>query len=228
MHAVRLSPFFLSKYELTQGQWLRFTGENPSRDTPQAYAINWNRERRPGSLLHPVEQVSWDECRLLLGRIGLELPSEAQWEYAARGGTGTPWWTGRTKESLAGAANLLDAYANENGGEATPSPELWLDDGHSVHAPVGSFRANPFGLHDVIGNVWEWCLDKPGNYAGVEPMSLDPVLEPWETDLRESRGGSHESPAYQASSAMRTPLSPSAKVPGIGLRPCRRVEFAER
>jgi len=79
VHEVALDPFFASKYEMTQGQWLRATRRNPSKFRPETGF----------SLLHPVELVSLAEARIVLARLGLELPSEAQWEYLARGGFGS-------------------------------------------------------------------------------------------------------------------------------------------
>src|SRR5262245_3631931 len=154
---VRVSPFFLSKYEMTQGQWLRVAGENPSRDNPQTYGRFWNREGKPGDLLHPVEQVSWFDCTAVLERLGLELPLEFQWEYGARGGTHTVWWCGNDRASIARAGNVADRFAKEHG-SGWGAWEEW-DDGNTSHARVGSYLPNAFGLHDVIGNVWEWCQD---------------------------------------------------------------------
>ena len=113
---------------------------------------------RSSILRNPVEQVSWEDCDLWLGRLGLVLPTEAQWEYAARGGTTTPRWTGLGTDGLAKAANLADAFCQQNDGPSSWKYESW-NDGYAVHAPVGSFAPNPFGLHDVLGNVWEWCRD---------------------------------------------------------------------
>ena len=109
-----------------------------------------------------------------LFKYDLELPTESQWEYAARGkwtnaeetpSSNAVFWTGNTVASLQGTLNIADM-----GGRRLGSPESWrfeatLDDGHMVHAPIGSFTPNPFGLHDMLGNVWEWCSDRFGAYT---------------------------------------------------------------
>jgi serine/threonine protein kinase/formylglycine-generating enzyme required for sulfatase activity len=100
-HEVELSPYFLSKYEMTQGQWQRFTDVNPSYYHRERYSPGWNRGRKGWTALHPVEQVSWFDCEAAMKRLGLLLPSEAQWEYGARAGTKTVWWTGNEKQALA-------------------------------------------------------------------------------------------------------------------------------
>lgn len=129
-HDVRLQPFFLSKYEMTQGQWLRLTGRTPS--------FEWD----PDNQTMPVENVSWEKCAELMRRLGLALPMELDWEYACRGGTSTERWTGATEDSLVGKENV-----------GQPGSRV---------AQVGSFAANPFGLYDMNGNLWEWCRDAHG------------------------------------------------------------------
>ncbi|MFN7671576.1 MAG: protein kinase domain-containing protein [Planctomycetota bacterium] len=98
---VRLDPFFLAKHELTQGQWQRWTGDNPAQ----------SKDRNDLSL--PVETVNWFTCRDTLQRFGLMLPSELQWEYGIRGGTTTDWWTGDDEKALLAAENI-------GGGELLP------------------------------------------------------------------------------------------------------------
>jgi len=213
---VVLAPFFLSKYEMTQGQWRRFTGKNPSQ-----YGAGATFGGKKISLLNPVEQVSWEDCQEVLGHLGLVLPTEAQWEYAARAGTGTVWWTGDKKETLQGAANLADGFARRNGaGGAGWTVEDWMDDGYLLHAPVGSFKPNGFGLHDVAGNVHEWCRDWYGEYdMPVRPGDGERRVPVREVQDRVIRGGSYGKPAVSARSAYRGGSTPGYGGGLLGLRP---------
>ncbi len=217
VHEVSLAPFFLSKYEMTQAQWLRITGSNPSN-----FPVGALYGEKRVTPLHPVDSVTWNAAHEILNRFGLDLPTEAQWEYAARGGTGTPWWTGRDRESLAGAANLLDATSRRALPPAIDQPfELWLDDGYAATAPVGRYKPNPFGFHDVAGNVWEWCLDRYGSYK--VPAAQD-TGERLLTDAqdRSVRGGTWHHLATGCRSSQRNHIAPSMSVM-TGLRPARRL-----
>jgi formylglycine-generating enzyme required for sulfatase activity len=222
-HAVTLSPFFLSKYEMTQGQWLRFTGSNPSTVGAHHSDPSWSRTRRKPDLLHPVESVSWNECNAVCARLGLTLPTEAQWEYAARAGTSSAWWTGDAPESLGeqAAANLADRWAFTHGASTWTTIEQWLDDGNSCHAPVGSYAPNAFGLHDVIGNLWEWCLDGYDDWFYGRSGEYDPVCDPLEFRFRINRGGSFEESAASSRSAFRNRTEPDGSGFAFGLRPAQ-------
>jgi formylglycine-generating enzyme required for sulfatase activity/predicted Ser/Thr protein kinase len=213
VHPVRLKPFFLSRHEMTQGQWLRFTGGNPSHYQP---ACRFGDKQH--SLLHPLENVSWVEARRALARLGLRLPTEAEWEYAVRAGTTTVWWTGNEKESLAGAVNLMDVSCDQSGGAADAPCEKWLDDGYVVHAPVNAFRPNHFGLYGMGGNAYEWCEDAwYSNYEGApDDGSARTAPSP---ATRVCRDACWDGPASSCRAAYRIWRGEEYRDCGLGVRP---------
>jgi len=220
---VRLAPFFMGKYELTQGQWLRMTGSNPSKYRP---GREFGSERVLFSLTHPVESVSWRDGNRWLQRWGLRLPTEAQWEYAARAGTRSVWWSGNAKAGLALAGNLADQALFQSTG-LRPF-EAWHD-GHVIHAPVGRFAANGFGLHDVIGNVYEWCRDP---FLSAEDRPERSGSDGWREHFpaalgdqvpRLYRGGAWSDPAFKGRSARRIWGDPDRRSNARGLRSMRDI-----
>ena len=236
VHEVTLAAFFISKYEMTQGQWQRFTGVNPSNYPPNwswSGDLHWSRSsERPAEpplnrneFWNPVEHITWTECQRVLEQLGLLLPTEAQWEYAARAGTSTVWWTGNEKESIGveGAGNLADGWTKRKGGARLWVYEDWLEDGWRSHAPVGSFQPNGFGLHDVIGNVSEFCRDWWGRYdeADVEPG--DGLRKITRARTRVGRGGSFRLIATYARSATRISFRPETAITHVGVRPARSL-----
>ena len=228
VHEVTLSPFFLSKYECTQAEWKAMTGGlDPSRNK-----AGQNLGDKLVTPRNPVERVSWedgvgDPGWLTRNRLGL--PTEAQWEYACRATTDTPWITGTDVAKLGTVADIGDAYLKRYSGGAIVVTEE-VDDGHVVHAPVGSFAANRFGLHDVHGNVYEWCRDlyNPGYYAalarGSEADRRDPPGPQGEgPGYRVLRGGSWRGNARLARSADRSNDLPATRSDNVGFRPARPV-----
>lgn len=197
VHDVEVAAFFIGKTEMTQGQWLRLAGENPSVSRSE---ISTNGET--GTLAHPVQNVSRPTCLRVLARAGCTLPTEEEWEYAARAGTTTPWWTGRDSKSLEGAANLRWGGA----------------DGFVSMAPVAQFRANAFGLHDVAGNVWEWCRDTFGPYGRASAPDASAGI------YGVYRGGGRGMGPSFARSARRWHAVPEIRNRSLGLRPARSID----
>jgi len=223
VHEVELSAHFLAKYELTQGQWERMAGQNPSEYGPWRYFHTWDPAGKGWNSLHPVEQVSWFDCTLWLPRVGLALPSEAQWEHGCRGGTTSIYACGNEKETLRGVANLMDAWAKAHGYQHFSHWEEWLDDGNSVHAVVGSYAANGFGLHEMHGNTWEWCLDPfVPSFYGRSPRR-DPVGSGDDATERVYRGGSFDDDASTARSSKRDADAPKFADDDIGVRPAKAI-----
>jgi len=147
-HPVTVPPFFMGKYPVTQSQWQAVMGDNPSR---------FKDENRP------VENVSRDDvvkfCQQLSEKTGKEyrLPSEAEWEYACRAGTTTPFYFGET---------ITTDLANYDGNYPYASEPKGVY--REKTTDVGSFPPNAFGLYDMHGNVWEWCADAwHDNYEGA-------------------------------------------------------------
>ena len=217
LHEVDLAPFLLAKHELTQGQWARLWTGARARARPSFYAPGGNTPGVTVTAAHPVEQVDFDSCVGTLQAQGLTLPTEAQWEYGCLGGATTQWIV--AKERLFQFANLADQTAQQAGAPWTCEP--WSD-GHVVHAPVGSFRPNAYGLFDVHGNVWEWCLDTASAYGSERPG--DGLRAEVPNGYRVYRGGSFDFPALNARAAYRSDSSPSVQSGNLGVRAARSLQ----
>ena len=177
-HQVTLTqPFYLGKTEVTQAQWQAKLGINPSyfRGNPN----------------NPVEQVSWNEIAGFNTATGLRLPTEAEWEYACRGGT-------------IAAFHSMPGYPNGTNDDSLLGNIAWdsSNSGDTTHA-VGEKAPNMFGLYDMSGNVREWCSDSFGNtYYSTSP-SINPI-GPTEGAYRVLRGGSYWRAGIEARSSCRS------------------------
>jgi serine/threonine protein kinase/formylglycine-generating enzyme required for sulfatase activity len=210
-------PIFASKFELTVAQWERMRGLDPSPCPYRAYRADFPVM----DATIPVLGVTESEALAALHQLGLDLPSNVEWEYAARGGTTTTWWTGQDPRELATTDNLRDLTAFRYKESGFPDPEPWKDS-FVMAAPVGSFRANPFGLHDVHGNAAEW-LREPKTGAQTVPPGLFSGFGNVGPNTVYYRGGAYGSKADAAGCA--TPHQALSTTRGTtGLRPFRHVD----
>ena len=247
-HRVRITrPFCLGVHEVTVGQFRQFCKDSGYKTAAEADGTGgWglNREgkyegRKPEytwqqtgyelTAEHPVVNMTWNDakafCEWLSKKEGKKyrLPTEAEWEYACRAGTKTRYASGDEPESVAKMANIADASSVEQGLKQFPDYKqfaLKASDGHYTPAPVGSFAANAFGLHDMHGNVWEWCQDYyDENYYSKSPV--DDPQGPAEGRLHVRRGGAfHTFPLYVRSS-FRNWNSPRTRYLNLGFRVAR-------
>ncbi len=127
----------------------------------------------------------------------------------------------RGSGALGRGPNLSDAYAKSNGGPFGQW-EAW-DDGNTCHAEVGQYRPNAFGLHDVHGNVWEWCMDGYDDNFYRQTGPKDPFSDPAGSSVRVNRGGAFDLVASRTRSALRLVIPPSLAVYALGARPARRI-----
>lgn len=223
-HEVTLSqPFYVGVFEVTQQQWERVMGTWPSYYNNVTY-----RNSRP------VEQVSYNAIRgttlgtnwpanssvdadSFMGRMrertgkAFDLPTEAQWEYAGRAGTTTALNSGYdlTSTDMDAHVAVVGRYWYNGGLSSTQDGDTSV-----ATAKVGSYLPNAWGLYDIHGNVWEWCLDWFGLYHGTV---TDPAGPAWNLD-RVSRGGCLANRAYYCRVAHRYGGSPNSAVSGIGFR----------
>lgn len=203
LHQVTVPPFYMSKYPITQAQCQAVLGVNPS------YTKGENR---------PVERVSWYDicvfCQELSRITGEEyrLPSEAEWEYACRAGTTTPFYFGETITSDLANYQGNRIYASEPKGVYRKQT-----------TDVGQFPPNAFGLYDMHGNIWEWCADYYHEDYTYAPSDGSAWITKGKYKVRLLRGGSWFYPANYNRSAYRFGCSPGYSDLLMGFRVARTI-----
>ena len=218
-HTRFVEPFFLAKTEMTQAQYARLTGDNPSQYPPGTKRLDVVTTAQ-----HPVERLSWFDARAACARVGLRLPREHEWEYAAKAATGEPFHWGPTPEALRGHENVADASTAElasAAGRSILGMAEW-DDDYPLHAPVGVHSPNSHGLHDMFGNVSEWTEDRHDRgYNQADAPIKASQADLW---MRVARGGNFMAGPALARAAQRQPLDPDATPFIVGVRMARSVE----
>ncbi len=202
LHKVTLTnAFYLGKYEVTQGQWEKVMGDNPSK-----FKVVGDNA--------PVECVSWKGCQEFMKKLAVlegmpeemfRLPTEAEWEYACRAGTQTAFCYSDDLDSS--MANFDGRFPYGGGGKGEVLRKT---------TPVGQFMPNAWGLYDMHGNVWEWCADRYGKYGGD---ATDP-RGPASGSLRVLRGGSWYGISRYCRSAGRRSDAPGSVLNTYGFRLC--------
>lgn len=196
-------PFYIQSTEVTVAQWRRVMGK-------RLFA------RKRGADDMPVVKVSWHDCNKFIkklnkmSKVTYRLPTEAEWEYACRAGTRTPYSWGYeidcTRALYAANTRKTDACIPENRKRGL-SPDR--------PAPVRKFPPNPWGLFDMNGNVWEWCADRFDTYSTT--ISIDPC-QTEQGEMRVRRGGSWSSKGHALRSANRAYGHPSSRLQNTGFR----------
>ena len=209
-HQVCVEPFWMATHEVTNAQYHLFDPDHDSGDF-QGYALNGDRQ--------PVVKINWanaaDYAKWLSEKTGqkFRLPTEAEWEFAARAGSQTARFWGDDPKQACGHANVQDeqAFAAFQWGY-----HHHCADGHAVTAPIGQYPPNAFGLHDMLGNAWEWtCTQWNANYGGDENRCVE---KKWAPSFRVIRGGSWTNPPRNVRSAFRMNRPPTSSTHDYGFR----------
>ena len=219
-HPVEITkPFYVGVYEVTQGQYQRIMGSNPAY-----FAASGEGKERVSGLTttgFPVENVSWDDVNAFIEKLNVQerssgrtyrLPTEAEWEFACRAGTTTPFSFGLQFNGTQANCDGKYPYGTQTKGKYLERPET-----------VGRYPSNPFGLFDMHGNVWEWCEDLYDKEFYQHSQRANPVnLESGSS--RVLRGGSWIYSASDCRSAVRFNFDPANRYDHIGFRVVLSVE----
>ncbi len=214
VHEVCVDGFWMGKYEVTNAQYRRFKSGHNSKDYA-GNSLNGNNQ--------PAVYVSWDDAKAFAGwlnrqnggRYKFKLPTEAEWEYAARAGTSTARYWGDDPDDACGYANVHDQTSKRINKFSWKHHSC--DDGYAATAPVGRFKPNAFGLYDMLGNVWEWCEDIYDKGAYGKHNRSNPVITSGGSG-RVIRGGSWSGGPRDVRSADRDGADPGGRIVNLGFR----------
>jgi formylglycine-generating enzyme required for sulfatase activity len=236
VHRVSVERFAMGRYEVTNTEFVRFlnaVNRRGSKNEPwfetkaedsdsHIMGSTGNFRVKSGYETHPVREVSWYGAvaytKWLSQQTGKQyrLPTEAEWEYAARAGTETARYWGNDPDKACGYANVADQTAKQKYSGWTIHN---CTDGYVETAPVGQFKQNKFGLYDMLGNLWEWtCSEFESKYSGQEQRCTKNVNKNNRLSLR---GGSWVNGGAGVRSANRNDRSPTDRVDDVGLRVAR-------
>jgi formylglycine-generating enzyme required for sulfatase activity len=234
-HKVQMGAFYFDTYEVTNRRFQQFARQTGYRTTAEregsarafvegkgwedVKGAHWQKPEAGPTVFdsnraeHPVVAVSWDDAQAYCRWAEKRLPTEAEWEYAARAGTMTTYWWGQGNPGSRRVENIADESAKK----LLKNIMSGYDDGSARSAPVGSYEANPWGLHDISGNVAEWTADWYGEeYYGKSP-ARNPT-GPSGGEYRVVRGGSWLNVPALVRSAGRGRNAPTARLGRLGFR----------
>lgn len=217
VHDVCVSDFYMGKNDVTNAQYKKFKPQHSS-GSYEGQTLDEDTQ--------PVVNVSWDDAvdfaKWLSEKTGQKyrLPSEAEWEYAARAGTKTNRFWGNEPDEACKYANVADMTAKKRWPRWTA---FFCDDGYAVASPVGSFKPNGFGLYDMLGNVWQWCEDIYASRAYARLPKDNPVYE-GAGEYRVMRGGGWSNGPMGIRSSHRVGLTPSFGHHALGFRLVKDVK----
>lgn len=235
VHRVSVAAFAMGKTEITRGQFAEFVKQSGYIADDKCWTLenghyeehkgSWREPGFPQNDKHPVTCVNWNDAEAYAAWLSRKtgkiyrLPTEAEWEYAARGNTKTPRYWGDDPDKACRYANGADLSAQAKIQGARSWQIHNCTDGYAYTSPAGRFRPNAFGLYDMLGNVWDWTED---NYHDSY-LDAPAVAGAWQGDNRKRvlRGGSWNNSPTNVRAAVRFGSKPEIRFSTFGFRVAR-------
>jgi sulfatase modifying factor 1 len=232
VHSVKIAAFALGRTEITRGQFAEFVKSTGYVTGDKCWTLengkyeerkgDWREPGYPQDDKHPVACINWNDAlayaEWMSQKTGKQyrLPTEAEWEYAARGKTKTARYWGNNPDKACRYANGADKTAQATIQGSSSWSVHQCTDGFAYTAPVGRFKPNAYGLYDMLGNVWEWTEDSyHDSYQGAPAVG-----SVWQGDgaKRVLRGGSWNNSPRNVRAAVRYPSKPDVRFSSFGFR----------